>query len=103
MTDTAKLYVETVNGLIDSDSLASTAAVLTKLALDQNDITFTGDENGHYFAIPAELMDAFRKEVGDGDEPEAVKPKRGRPRKVVPVETEETEAEEDPTEDPEQE
>jgi len=109
MTDTAKLYVETANGLIDSDSLAATAAVLTKLAMNQNDVTFTVDENGHHFAVPASLLDAFRAELERADEPEVVKPKRGRPRKVVATEeteqpsAQELDAEEDLTEEPEQE
>ncbi len=83
MTDTAKLYVETTNGLIDSDSAQSAAALLSRLAVNQDDITFTGDEHGHYFAIPGELLDAFRAELEKEDEPEVAKPRRGRPRKVV--------------------
>ncbi len=100
MTDTAKLYVETVNGLIDTASAQGAAALLSRLAVNQDDITFTGDEHGHYFAIPAELLDAFRAELDKEDEPEVAKPKRGRPRKVVEPDLD---ADNMSTEEPEQE
>lgn len=84
MTDTVKLYVETGENLIDSESAQATAAVLTGLTDDQDSITFTGDEHGHYFAIPAELLDAFREKVGTSDEAEEpVKKTRGRPKKAA--------------------
>lgn len=101
MTDTAKLYVETLNGLIDGDSTQTAATILTRLAANQDDVTFTGDEHGHYFAIPGELLDAFRAELEKEDEP--AKPKRGRPRKVVEPEPEVAELDNLNTEEPEQE
>ncbi len=100
MTDTAKLYVETANGLIDSESAQTAAALLSRLAVNQDDITFTGDEHGHYFSIPAELLDAFRAELEKEEEPEVVKPRRGRPRKVVESDLD---ADNMSTEEPEQE
>lgn len=97
MTETVKLYVETGQNLIDSDSAAATAAVLTGLTDDQDSITFTGDEHGHYFAIPVELLDAFRKAVGsDEDEEEVEAPKkRGRPKKAAAPKAEEPEVAEE--------
>lgn len=58
-----KIYVETAKGVIDGTALAATAGVLTQLADSQDDITFTGDGDGHYFEVPDALGEAFMKQV----------------------------------------
>ena len=78
--DTAKLYIDTANGLIDSTALAAAASVLVSLVENQDELTFSGDEHGHFFEMSADTLDKFRVAV---DGPADVKPKRGRPRKVV--------------------
>jgi len=83
--DTAKLYIDTANGLIDSTALRAAAGVLVALVENQDHLTFTVDEHGHYFEMPADTLDKFRAAV----EPQDAKPKRGRPRKsAVPAEAE---------------
>jgi hypothetical protein len=87
--DTAKLYVDNSKNMIDMQSMVSAAKVLVALADNQDDITFSGDEHGHYFEVPADLADRFLAAVGSDDEteeeaePEAAPRKRGRPRKVA--------------------
>jgi hypothetical protein len=78
--DIAKLYIDTANGLIDSTALSAAAGVLVALVENQDDLTFTVDEHGHYFEMPADTLDKFRAAV---DGPQDAKPRRGRPRKVV--------------------
>jgi hypothetical protein len=78
--DTAKLYIDTANGLIDNTALAAAASVLVSLVENQDELTFSVDEHGHFFEMSADTLDKFRAVV---DGPQDAKPKRGRPRKVV--------------------
>jgi|SRR5262245_50726406 len=74
MAEKSKLYIDTVDGLLDHEAMAATAQVLLNLADDPEDVAFESDSEGHYFSVSAELFDKFREAV----EP---KKKRGRPRK----------------------
>lgn len=84
-----KIYVDTADGLLDSVALASTAGVLTQLADVQDEVTFTGDGEGHYFEVSDELGEAFLTQVNG-----PAKKKPGPKPKTAPVEDSKKDSEE---------
>lgn len=91
----AKLYIESKGGLLAGDTAATAARLLVSLEGGEN-VSVSHDENGTYFELTNEQLDAFLAQA-DG----APKKKR-RGRAAKPAEAaEETEAPEPDSEDSE--